>query len=54
MFQFAMAETPIAIPAANSDAQAQYLHRVVTAPDQLRQRVAAALSKIIVISAAKN
>jgi hypothetical protein len=54
--QFALPETPIANPGgmAMSAVQAQYLHRLATAPDQLRQRVAGALSQIIVISANKN
>jgi uncharacterized protein (DUF1800 family) len=52
--QFAMPATPIAMPATVSAAQSQYLHRIVTAPDQLRQRVVNALSKILVISANKN
>lgn len=54
--QFAMAETPIPNPGgmAMATVQAQYLHRISTAPDQLRQRVAGALGQIIVISANKN
>lgn len=54
--QFAWPETAIANPGGMNMAavQAQYLHRLATAPDQLRQRVAAALSQIIVISANKN
>ncbi len=54
--QFALPATPIANPGgmAMSVVQAQYLHRLATAPDQLRQRVAGALAQIIVISANKN
>lgn len=52
--QFALPETAIAMPSDNRGAQAQYLHRLSTAPDQLRQRVAYALSTIIVISINKN
>lgn len=52
--QFAMPETPIAVPSDNHGVQAQYLHRLAVAPDQLRQRVAYALSQIIVISINKN
>lgn len=54
--QFALPETAIPNPGgmAMSTVQAQYLGRVATAPDQLRQRVVYALSQIIVISANKN
>lgn len=54
--QFAMPETAIANPGgmAISAVQSAYLGRVANAPDQLRQRVAAALGGIIVISANKN
>jgi uncharacterized protein (DUF1800 family) len=54
--QFNMAETPIVDPGSqNSGAlQTQYLSRLSLAPDQLRQRVANALSQIIVISMNKN
>jgi uncharacterized protein (DUF1800 family) len=53
--QFAMAETPIPVPATdNRLAQSQYLNRLSEAPDQLRQRVAYALSQIIVVSINKN
>ncbi len=54
--QFAMAETPINNPGGMlmSTVQAEYLARLANAPDQLRQRVAYALSQIIVISANKN
>ncbi|MFN7918986.1 MAG: DUF1800 family protein [Bryobacteraceae bacterium] len=52
--QFALAETPILMPATTSDAQQQYLSRMVHAPDQLRQRMVNALAKIIVISTNKN
>jgi len=54
--QFAMAETPIALPTDNgmSTVQAQMLNRLTDAPDQLRQRVAYALAQVLVISANKN
>jgi hypothetical protein len=54
--QFAAPETPIPNPGAmNSGAvKSEYLSRLSVAPDQLRQRVAAALSQIIVISMNKN
>ena len=54
--QFALAETPVTNPGGMNMAQveAEYLGRLASAPDQLRQRVAAALSQIIVISANKN
>ena len=54
--QFAMAETPIGNPGGMlmSTVQSEYLARSANAPDQLRQRVAYALSQIIVISANKN
>src|SRR5207253_6289113 len=54
--QFAATETPILDPGTNSngDVQQQYLNRLSSAPDQLRQRVAYALSQIIVISMNKN
>lgn len=54
--QFAMAETPIASPGGMNigAVQAQHLHRLATAPDQLRQRMVTALGGIIVISANKN
>ena len=54
--QFNMPETPIVDPGSmNSGAlQSQYLSRLSQAPDQLRQRVAYALSQIIVISMNKN
>ncbi|MCX6953779.1 MAG: DUF1800 family protein [Verrucomicrobia bacterium] len=54
--QFALPETPILNPGGMGMAivEAQYLNRVATAPDQLRQRVANALGQIIVISANKN
>lgn len=54
--QFGLPETPIANPGAMSmgAVQSQYLNRLSAAPDQLRQRVAGALSQIIVISANKN
>ena len=51
-----MPETAISIPAPRGSGglQSQYLNRLSTAPDQLRQRVAYALSQIIVISMNKN
>ncbi len=52
--QFTMAETAIPIPASNGMAETQYLSRLVHAPDQLRQRIIHALTKIIVVSANKN
>ncbi|MFG6461347.1 DUF1800 family protein [Roseateles sp. DXS20W] len=54
--QFAMAETPIAVPTdrSMSTASAQMLNRLTDAPDQLRQRVAYALAQVLVISANKN
>lgn len=54
--QFALPETAIANPGgmAMRAVQGAHLHRLATAPDQLRQRVAAALAGIIVISANKN
>lgn len=52
--QFNTPETLIPIPPSNSDAASQYTSRLVHAPDQLRQRVANALGKIIIVSAAKN
>ena len=53
--QLALPET--AIPLTGNDnrvAQSQYLNRLSAAPDQLRQRVAYALSQVIVISINKN
>jgi uncharacterized protein (DUF1800 family) len=52
--QFAMAETQIADPSSNSNVRSQYLNRLSQAPDQLRQRVAYALSQIFVVSMNKN
>ncbi|MEO8132050.1 MAG: DUF1800 family protein, partial [Bryobacteraceae bacterium] len=55
--QFNTPETPIVDPgnsAGNAAVQQQYLSRLSQAPDQLRQRVANALSQIIVISMNKN
>lgn len=54
--QFNAPETPITNPGgmSNSAVQSQYLNRLSQAPDQLRQRVAYALSQIIVISMNKN
>ncbi|MCP5196938.1 MAG: DUF1800 family protein [Gammaproteobacteria bacterium] len=54
--QFNAPETPIVNPGGMSSGavQSQYLYRLSQAPDQLRQRVAYALSQIIVISMNKN
>jgi uncharacterized protein (DUF1800 family) len=53
--QLAMPETAIPVPGSdNRAAQSQYLNRLSAAPDQLRQRVAYALSQVIVISINKN
>ncbi len=55
--QFALPESPISMPSGNMavyEMQAEYLNRLSQAPDQLRQRVAYALSEIIVISLNKN
>lgn len=54
--QFALPETPISNPGAMAmgTVQSDYLARISSAPDQLRQRVSYALSQIIVISANKN
>lgn len=54
--QFNTLETPILNPSSMSSGtvQSQYLSRLSQAPDQLRQRVAYALSQIIVISMNKN
>jgi uncharacterized protein (DUF1800 family) len=54
--QFNMPETVIVNPGpqASGTLQSQYLNRLSQAPDQLRQRVASALSQIIVISMNKN
>jgi uncharacterized protein (DUF1800 family) len=52
--QFAMAATPIALPAQTSTVQSDTLHRMSAAPDQLRQKMAWALGQFIVISMNKN
>jgi len=54
--QLGMPETQIVDPGAMGSGalQSQYLSRLSQAPDQLRQRVAYALSQIIVISMNKN
>jgi uncharacterized protein (DUF1800 family) len=54
--QFNTPETQITVPSSsgNSAVQQQYLARLSQAPDQLRQRVAYALSQIIPISMNKN
>ena len=52
--QFAMAETPISLPAQSSSVQSLTLNRLATAPDQLRQKMSWALGQFIVISMNKN
>jgi len=52
--QFAMAPTQIALPAQSSTVSSDTLHRMATAPDQLRQKMAWALGNFIVISMNKN
>jgi hypothetical protein len=53
--QFNLPETPILVPSRDVGlVQSQYIARLSSAPDQLRQRVIDALSRIIVISANKN
>lgn len=52
--QFALPETTIAVTGDVSQDRAQYLWRMVHAPDQLRQRMINALAKIIVVSTNKN
>lgn len=54
--QLAMPETTIPDPGQNGNTQmqAQYLARLSSAPDQLRQRVAYALAQVFVISMNKN
>ncbi len=54
--QFALPGTPISNPGGMlmGQVQQEYLARITSAPDQLRQRVVYALSQIIVISANKN
>ena len=54
--QFSLPETAITIPASQSSGAVQqdYLNRLSTGKDQLRQRVAYALSQIMVISMNKN
>jgi uncharacterized protein (DUF1800 family) len=52
--QFAMSATPISLPAQTSAVQSDTLHRMSTAPDQLRQKMAWALGQFIVISMNKN
>jgi hypothetical protein len=56
-WQFALPESVIVTPSGNMGLailQSEYLNRLAQAPDQLRQRVAAALGQIIVISINKN
>jgi uncharacterized protein (DUF1800 family) len=50
----AIAALPAGSNASNPDFQEAWWHTVVTAPDQLRQRVAFALSEIMVVSANGN
>lgn len=54
--QMALPETPITNPGGQSNGvvQQQYLSRLTTAPDQLRQRVAHVLGQILVVSMNKN
>jgi len=54
--QFVMSSTPIITPAGGNygTVQSDTLHRLSTAPDQLRQKMAWALSQFIVISMNKN
>lgn len=54
--QFLMPETAITNPGGQNNGlvQQQYLSRLTTAPDQLRQRVAHVLGSILVISMNKN
>lgn len=54
--QFALPETPVILPEGNNNSvvRHQYMSRLSTAEDQLRQRVAYALGQIIVISMNKN
>ena len=54
--QFALPETAIEVPAGgdNRVVQSQFLARLSTAPDQLRQRMAYALAQVLVISINKN
>ncbi len=52
--QFAISASPIALPAQVSSVNSDTLHRMATAPDQLRQKMAWALGQFIVISMNKN
>ena len=54
--QLSLPESAIAVPASGDNrlVASQYLARLSSAPDQLRQRVAYALAQVLVISAAKN
>jgi uncharacterized protein (DUF1800 family) len=52
--QFAMSPTPLALPAQASSVSSDTLHRMASAPDQLRQKMAWALGQFIVISMNKN
>jgi hypothetical protein len=52
--QFAMSASVYGIPTQYSTVQSDTLHRLATAPDQLRQKMAWALSQFIVISMNKN
>jgi uncharacterized protein (DUF1800 family) len=52
--QFAMSPSVIGMPAQSNTVQSDTLHRIATAPDQLRQKMAWALGTFIVISMNKN
>ena len=52
--QMATAPSIIAVPASYSNVQSDTLHRMATAPDQLRQKMAWALGQFLVISMNKN
>lgn len=52
--QFAMPESAFPIPSGYGPVQSLTLNRMVTAPDQLRQKMAWVLGQIIVISMNKN
>jgi uncharacterized protein (DUF1800 family) len=52
--QFAMQPSALTIPATSGAVLSDTLHRLTSAPDQLRQKMAWALSQFIVISMNKN
>jgi uncharacterized protein (DUF1800 family) len=52
--QFGMQGSTIALPISTSNVASDTLHRMATAPDQLRQKMAWALGQFIVISMNKN